>query len=50
MKQKIKFGHGWEAGLGDFYKKYYQASFDNLGFDFSEKQAGPGMGAEIIFS
>ena len=49
MEQKIKFGHGWEAGLGKFYKKYYQPTLDNLGFDFFEKQEGPGMGALVVF-
>jgi hypothetical protein len=50
MNQDIKFGLGWEAGLGNFYTNYYQKILDNLGFHFYKKQEGPGMGALIIFS
>jgi len=46
---EITFGQGWEQGLGNFYKEYYKATLNGLGFELSEKLEGPGMGALIIF-
>jgi hypothetical protein len=48
MKKEITFGPGWEKGLGDFYRKYYQSTLEDLGFDQFKQQEGPGMGASLI--